>query len=69
MQVYHRETLECKPPGFLARERARMEVAGGVVTVTASTAYGRMPGTLRIDADHYVILETGEVREMEHGDK
>ena len=46
-----------------------MEVAGGVVTVTASTAYGRMPGTLRIDADHYVILETGEVREMEHGDK
>lgn len=59
-QLYHTSTLPCKP-GRLLDGRARMVVAGGVVTVTASTNMGRAPAVVRYDAGHYIVVSTGEL--------
>lgn len=64
-KVYHKRSSEVKP-GRLLSGQARMEIAGGVVTVTASTQMGRDARAVRFDADHYVVLATGEVIAMEH---
>lgn len=58
--VYHKEALECKP-NRLYTCRARATIAGGVVTIVASTNLGRMPSTVRLSADDYIRLDTGEV--------
>lgn len=64
-RVYHKRALEIKPNRLLSG-RARMEIAGGVVTVTASTAMGREPRAVRFDKEHYLNLSTGEVFAMTH---
>lgn len=61
--VYHKEPLECKPNRLFAC-RARSVVAGGVVTVIASTNLGRASVVARLNSDEYVRLDTGEVLPM-----
>lgn len=58
--VYHKELLQCKTNRLFAC-RARAVIAGGVVTVIATTNTGRAPSTVRLGSDEYIRLSTGEV--------
>lgn len=64
-KVYHKRSAEVKPGRLLAGQ-ARMEIAGGVVTVSASTQMGRDARAVRWDKDHYIVIATGEVVDVAH---
>lgn len=51
--------------GFSEHARAKMVIAGAVIDITVTDREPKQT-TKKIDRDHYMILESGEVKEYEH---